>query len=124
MSPFSSRILSICLLLSGGGQAIAQGLSDPTRPSDFLGGDSPAGIAGDTGEPVLQAVVLERNRKYAIISGQIVKLGGLYDGARLVQIGDSEVVLRNGPDVKRLKLLSGIDKKPARAVVRSREGVR
>lgn len=117
-----SACVSLCLAMSGAG--LAQGMVDPTRPPGFA---EPAGTAASpvqSGEPVLQAVVLEANRKYAVISGQIVRLGESYAGARLVQISESEVTLRDGKDMKKLKLVPGIDKRPSRTATAAKGGAR
>ena len=81
------------LLAMGAGAAFAQVLSDPTRP--------PGGLVESTeavgfGGPVLQSVMLSPSRKVAVISGEVVALGGRYGGARLVKLTESEAVLKNG----------------------------
>jgi len=101
-------LLSGLLLAAKAGSA--QLLSDPTRPPEV--NDAGVATAHSVADgPVLQAVVLERDRKFALISGQTVRLGGKYDGATLTQISESQVTLRSGKGTKVLKLIPGIDKK-------------
>lgn len=100
-----------CLALaSATAAAIGAGLPDPMRPPPVLGAAD--GGAVDVALPVLQSVMLSPSRKMAIISGQAVALGGSYQGARLVKINESEVVLRNGSEVQTLKLFPDLDKQP------------
>jgi MSHA biogenesis protein MshK len=90
----------------------AQALVDPTRP--------PGQVAAQAGEPGavpvsrLQSVLISKGRKYAVIDGVQVALGGKVGEATLVRLSESEAVLRNGKDTEVLKLLPGIEKKPVR----------
>jgi MSHA biogenesis protein MshK len=98
------------LLAMGAGAAFAQVLSDPTRP--------PGGLVESTeavgfGGPVLQSVMLSPSRKVAVISGEVVALGGRYGGARLVKLTESEAVLKNGADVTVLRLHPLVEKRAA-----------
>lgn len=88
--------------------AWAQQLRDPTQPPSLLMQD---GAAGTSGETVLQSVFISPTRRAAIISGQTVKLGEKFNGATLVKITESEVVLRNGGELQTLKLFPGIGKR-------------
>ena len=89
--------------------AHAQALVDPTRPPSATAGVAIPGARG----PVLQSVLIGRGRNYAVIDGQIVRLGGEYAGAKLVAISESEVTLRTGASTKVLRLFPGIEKKSA-----------
>jgi MSHA biogenesis protein MshK len=92
----------------------AQLLSDPTRPPGaFTGAEGDAGVA--SGAPVLQSVMISPAVKAAIISGVVVRLGGNYGTARLVKISDQEVVLREGDEVRVLRLYPGVKKSRAAA---------
>ena len=91
--------------------AFAESLPDPTRPPDVssaIGSDYAPGQA--TG-PVLQSVLVGPKRAQAIINGQMVKVGDKFGGAVVVKIDESEVVLRNGKDLRKLKLFPGIEKR-------------
>lgn len=90
----------------------AQGLTDPTRP--------PAGVAEaasvtDSGGPVLQSVMLSQGRKVAVISGEMVVLGGRYGSSRLVRLTETEAVLKNGDEVTVLRMYPLVDKRAANA---------
>lgn len=107
-------------LLTGG--ALAQGLSDPTRPPGAgawqQGGqeEAPAGRQ-------LQSVLLSGGRRLAIIDGNMVALGGMVGEARVVKISETEVVLKTGEETETLKLFPSVDKQPVkRAPARARAG--
>ena len=92
--------------------AAAQGMADPTRP--------PAGVAetaaaADSGGPVLQSVMLSQGRKVAVISGEMVMLGGRYGSSRLVRLTETEAVLKNGDETTVLRMYPLVDKRAANA---------
>ena len=89
--------------------AVAQALRDPTRPpaASAIGG---AGKAEQSGW-ILQSVLISPERRYAIINGEVVPLGGSIAGAELVAVAAERVTLRTRdglrvvhlfPDVTRL----------------------
>lgn len=90
--------------------AIAQGLTDPTRPPAALrnaqDGEAQSAFSG----PVLQSVLVSPGRKVAIISGKTVKLGEKYGDARVTKITESEVTLKGAHGVQILKLYPGVEK--------------
>jgi MSHA biogenesis protein MshK len=88
----------------------AQRLVDPTQPPGGLA-DPQAMIGG--GGPVLQSVMLSPSRKVAVISGEVVALGGRYGGARLVKLTESEAVLKSGTEVTVLRLHPRVEKRAA-----------
>lgn len=86
---------------------MAQQLQDPTRPASAVGQD----FDGDNaGSPVLQSILIGPKRRVAIISGEAVALGGHYNGAKIVSISETQVVLRNGSELQTLKLFPDVDK--------------
>ncbi len=87
--------------------ALAQAMNDPTRPPAGYA-DAEAGVAG--GGPVLQSVFISPTLRAAIISGEMVKLGGKLGSAKLVKVSESEVVLKDGEVSQVLKLYPGVDK--------------
>ena len=118
--------LAICLAAAGAqaqAPSGAQGsaLSDPTRPpvagamaQQGAQDEAPAGRQ-------LQSVLFSGGRKLAIIDGTMVPLGGMLGGARLVQISETQVTLKNGDETEVLKLYPGVDKRPVkRAASRAR----
>lgn len=88
--------------------AQAQGLTDPTRPPASLA--DPSAIA-EPGGPVLQSVMLSPTRKVAVISGEMVLLGGKYGDARLIKLTETEAVLRSGKDTTVLRLYPQVVKR-------------
>lgn len=92
----------------------AEALPDPTRPPlAALPGGAVAQEKGE-GEAVLQSVLISSARKEAIINGQTVPLGGRFGAARLIRIGEGEVVLQTGDVLKTLKLYPAVDKRAAK----------
>ena len=98
--------------------AIAQALRDPTRPP-AAGANIVAGKMQAPGW-VLQSVLISPERRYAIINGEVVALGGSIAGAELISIAAERVTLRTReglrvvylfPDVARLGIAdAGSDK--------------
>lgn len=96
--------LGLALAL-GAQQALAQGLSDPTRPP-WIGG-------AHASEPAvaLQIVIVSKDRSQATINGQIVNLGGSYGNATLVRITEEEIVLKRPKGTQTIRLYSSIQRK-------------
>lgn len=88
--------------------AAAQVLADPTRPPAAM---SAPGEAASYGGPVLQSVMLSPGRKLAMISGEMVLLGGKYGTARLVRLTENEAVLKSGAETTVLRLHPQVDKR-------------
>ena len=91
---------------------VAQSLiADPTKPpaallmdvSDGAGEQTPTG-------PVLQSVLMPRQgRPVALISGQEVRLGGMFGDARLIQLNEREAVLESADGIERLQLTPDVN---------------
>jgi MSHA biogenesis protein MshK len=93
-----------------GRAAHAQALSDPMRPPSA---QAAAGIAAPgMASSRLQSVLISPSRKLAVIDGNTVPLGGTVQGATLVAIRESEVVLQKGTERETLKLNPGVQIKP------------
>lgn len=103
------KMLALLAGLAAAGGAGAQGISDPTRPPGGLAEAADAAVAGG---PVLQSVMLSPSRKVAVISGEMVTLGGRYGSLRLVSLTESEAVLKNGAETTVLRLHPLVDKRP------------
>lgn len=87
----------------------AQALRDPMRPPPgFAATDNARPRSVE--EPVLQSVMISPGRRAAIISGEVVRLGEKFGGARLVRVSEQEVVLQYGTDARVLKLYPAVDK--------------
>ncbi|HSS46458.1 MAG TPA: MSHA biogenesis protein MshK [Burkholderiales bacterium] len=85
-------------------------MPDPTRPPSELEASVVSPNGAQTG-PVLQSVLISPVYKVAIISGEIVTLGGQYGKARVVKISESEVVLNTGGNLQTLRLFPDVEKK-------------
>ncbi len=103
--------VQLAVLLLSGLSAIAvaaQGMLDPTRPPAALAGSADVRAPGG---PVLQSVMLSPGRKVAVISGEMVALGGRYGAARLVRLTESEAVLKDGAETTVLRLYPLVEKR-------------
>jgi len=96
--------LGLALTL-GAPQALAQGLSDPTRPP-WAGG-----AHASEPPPTAQIVIVSKDRRQATINGQIVNLGGRYGNATLVRISDEEIVLERPKGMEIIRLYSSVQRK-------------
>ena len=69
------------------------------------------GAAGSSegGDLVLQSVLVSPERRAAIISGRVVRLGESADGYRLIAVGESEAVIRVGTQSRTLRLYPAVD---------------
>lgn len=96
--------------------AIAQALRDPTRPP-LAAGAKAATARIDQAGWILQSVLISPERRYAIINGEVVQLGGSIAGAELVAVAEGRVTLRTReglrivhlfPDVSRLSAVDAV----------------
>jgi MSHA biogenesis protein MshK len=109
----TKRIVVVGLMLPLLGATAAGGtenLPDPTRPpSIFERPDADSRAAPDS-TPVLQSVLIAPGRAVATIDGREMKVGDSLGSARIVKIGETEVLLRNGKELEILKLFPAIEK--------------
>lgn len=117
------RTLLLVALLFAAAGAMAQGLSDPTRPPGVAGSAPQSGAIDEVpaGGPQLQSVLISPSRRIAIINGSTVSLGGMVGEAKVVRISQTEVVLRRGAETEVLKMYPGIEKQATKRRV-SRQG--
>ncbi len=112
------------LLCASASFAMAENLPDPTRPPASLGfaqgTDAPVAASG----PILQSVLISSGRKVAVISGQVVTLGGKFGDAQVVKITESEAVLLTGSNLQTLKLFPNVEKKLTSSGLRSQANIR
>lgn len=94
------------LLLAGVSTAEAQALRDPTRPPGRSAARAEAGVA--TGGFVLQSILTAPDRKAAVINGKVVGPGESVDGFMLIAIAEDGAVLKNGTDIRRLRLYPSV----------------
>lgn len=98
------RTIAAILLLALAGTAAAQTLRDPTRPPGRVARGEPASSGGF----VLQSILNSQERKAAVINGKVVGPGESVDGFMLIGIAENEAVLKNGSDVRRLRLYPSV----------------
>ena len=91
--------------------AAAQSLRDPTRPPGVFGRTGEGGNVsrGRDAEWVLQSVLLSPERRYAIINGEVLSLGGSVAGAELIAIREGEVTLRAEGVLRTVRLFPDVD---------------
>ena len=101
--------------------ALAGPLADPTRPPARFAGSVPGQAANAapavSAEPVLQSVLRARQpggRQVAVIDGETIRLGGIFRGAVLVRMTDTEVELQRGASRKILTLFAAPKAKNAK----------
>ncbi len=99
-------ILLAMVLTAAASAATAQGLRDPTRPP----GASSRAVRGAAAQPgwTLQSVLISPERRYAIINGEVVPVGGTVAGAELIAIAEERATLRTPEGVRILHLFPDV----------------
>jgi MSHA biogenesis protein MshK len=92
--------------IAGASLSTAQTLRDPTRPP-ATGGKGGATRSEPPGW-VLQSVLISPERRYAIINGEIVQIGGSIDGAELIAVAAERVTLRTRQGLRVLRLFPDV----------------
>jgi len=105
-----ASIMVFPLAALASGAVWAQALNDPMRPPAAIAAEAESGGSAADG-PVLQSVMITPTLKAAIISGEMVKLGGKFGDAKLVKVSESEVVLKSGEETQVLKMYPGVEKR-------------
>jgi MSHA biogenesis protein MshK len=108
----SCALVAALISATAGAQAR---LADPTRPpqrsaaadAPTTADQQPAVRAG----PRLQSVLISPRRKLAVIDGRTVALGGEVNGARLVDVTETAVILEQNGQRQTLRLNPGVDMK-------------
>jgi hypothetical protein len=86
----------------------AQALRDPTRPPAFASAKGAITGKNEITGWVLQSVLISPERRYAIINGEVVPLGGSIAGAELVAIAEERVTLRTREGLRTLHLFPDV----------------
>ncbi|MEO8156254.1 MAG: hypothetical protein ABI648_00545 [Betaproteobacteria bacterium] len=99
------RTLSLLLALAciaSASPSIAQTLRDPTRPpsADTKG----EAVRSEPSGWILQSVLISPERRYAIINGEIVPIGGSIAGAELISVAAERVTLRTRQGLRVVRL--------------------
>lgn len=111
--------LALGLALGNLATAQAQTANDPTRPPEaWLALQPQVAVPGATPtvdeNSGVKITVTGKNRRYALIDGQVVKIGDMVNGARVVAIGPNAVTVQQNNVRKVLRLAPGVEKKTAR----------
>jgi MSHA biogenesis protein MshK len=106
------------MLLQVPASAGDENLPDPTRPAN-VSPDANSTIENAEVLPQLQSILISPYRKVAVISGQTLHIGEKFAGATLIKITAHEVVLKNGTELKKLKLYPDIEKRKSLAAAKS-----
>ena len=115
-----SAPLLLFAVLSAGPAAHAQGaLADPTRPPTMMPSE-PSGDGAQAGGR-LQSILISATRKFAVIDGVTVPLGGKVDGATLVAIEETEVKLKRGEVIETLRLYPNVERQSVEAAANKKE---
>jgi MSHA biogenesis protein MshK len=107
----AQRLIALSLLFAASTSqaALAQALSDPTRPPSAA---SPQ--ESEAAPSRLQSVLISPTRKIAVIDGRTVRLGERVGDATLVAIAPSEVTLQRGAKYETLRMHPAVEKKPVK----------
>ncbi len=102
------KLFVVCsLLFSVSGHS--EDLLDPTRPPVII--EQPVTATTVASLPVgLQSILIGRNRRIAIIDGETVELGGMFQGEKLVAVNETSVVLGSGRGRKVLSLYPDVQR--------------
>jgi MSHA biogenesis protein MshK len=108
-------LLRSAILLAGWMAALhaaAQSMPDPTRPP-FVARSTATGPAApaEAPVPVLQSILIAKDRRMAIISGQRYDVGDRIGDARIIRISETEVLLRSGASQTTLRLFPQVLKR-------------
>ena len=106
-----ASLVGACAALGTSGVS-AQQLADPMRPTYYRApGEATSAARGDQGsESGLTAIWSVGARRYAMLDGKQVQVGGVVGGRRVSRITDTDVML-SGPEGRQtLSLVTGIEK--------------
>jgi MSHA biogenesis protein MshK len=102
-----------------GAQAPAQvegsTLPDPTRPPASVGATQGNSGTEPIRPPLLQSVFISPERKWALIGGQHVALGGKFGDARLISLTEEEAILQGPQGRTILRLMPDVQRTPSAA---------
>ena len=88
--------------MAGSSLAAAEALRDPTRPPSVSA--KGATERHESSGWQLQSVLISPERRYAIINGEVVAIGGAVSGAQLLAVAPEQVTLRTREGVRVLQL--------------------
>lgn len=94
----------------------AETLVDPTRPPSVVEKSAPGAEPTPAGSG-LQSIFISPQRRVALIDGKEVPVGGRVGEAKLVQIAEDHIVLKDAQGTRSVALLPGIEKRPPLSTV-------
>ena len=97
----------------------AQSLADPMRP--FEASDYEPAQAGAALASSLQGVLTSPGRKFALINGVAVPIGGVSREGKLLELTESSAVMLKNGQREVLRMYPHIEKKPIRRAPANRE---
>ena len=101
-------IVLVCAL-----PVLAADLDDPTRPPPGFSELARSGAAPQEPPLLLGSVFLMGNRPYAVLDGQVVRVGDRLAAGRVGKIDESGVWLKTPTGLRLLRLLPDVKKTPA-----------
>lgn len=113
-----AALVAAAALLVAASAAHGQALRDPTRPPG-PGARTATGKAEQSGYN-LQSVLISPERRYAIINGEIVPIGGSVGGAELVAVAPERVTLRTRDGLREVPLFPDVVRPGAEGAASSR----
>ena len=90
--------------------AFAADLIDPTQPPAGYGEAAQGREAPREAALQVSAVYLMGARPYALVDGQVVRVGDRLAGGRVIRIGDAGVWLKTAAGMRHLELWPGVKK--------------
>jgi hypothetical protein len=109
-----SKVQGLALFLLACAQpSFAADLSDPTRPPAGFSEQAKAGEAPREAPLLLSSVFLMGNKPYAVLDGQVVRVGDKLAAGRVAKIDESGIWLRTPTGPRQLRLLPDVKKTPA-----------
>ena len=103
-------IVSLLAGTIGAGYALGQ-VPDPTRPAiGATAPDAAGGVAAPAESGVQTVIVRPEGKSAAVINGKYVEVGGKVGEKRVLEINESEVVLKGESGREVIKVTPAIDK--------------
>lgn len=106
------RVYALAVLVWAGSVGAAD-LGDPTRPPAGFNQQAGSEEAPQAAPMVVNTLFLMGARPYALVDGQVVRVGDRLEAGRVVKINESGVWLKTPTGSRQLELLPDVRKKPA-----------
>lgn len=110
-------LLSVTTQMSLARQALAQGMRDPTIPPTAALPAPPASSALGTAETLSSLSVIVRDGKsFVVVGTRLYAQGQMLGQARIERITETEIWLREGKQLRKVQLFSGVTRRVASGV--------